>query len=187
MVRIGRRGDVGSGRYVRCYDKGLERGMHRGTWHRWEAELSGSCAEQVQHALVDSHADWLRTMVEIAFGCVDFRIGEKRRAVEARERVDWWAVLLDGVRTCCVRAERTLSTAAGKLSWLRNSVGPMVKALVETSGGRMADVFRRVFSETPEGSVERHVRDRRCEEILKLAGLMPGVGLQRRRAFACGA
>lgn len=71
-VNFGKRGDDGSGRYVRIYDKGLESKTEPiGQWVRWEAEFSGDVARKVLEAI--THPDDPADPLALCLGAVEFR------------------------------------------------------------------------------------------------------------------
>jgi hypothetical protein len=183
MVRIGRRGNEGSGRYVRAYDKGLEQGRERNQWQRLEAEFADSVAEQVGHALVHAGAGWVRTLAAMVAGSFDLRVGDRSQRVAARTRVVWWAEFVAGLDAVCVRAVRVLSTAAGKLRHLREAVAPTLVALCRENGGGALAVFRAVCRGVSRRAVDRQVRGGRAREVLELAGLVGQAGVQRAGVF----
>ena len=137
-VNLGRRGSDGSGRYVRCYDKGLESGEEPiGKWERFEAEFSKGCAQDVALAilLAGRPDEALREAFELACSAVDFRevrvrtrgksVGQMVYAKE-RPRAAWWEKIRGvGVRARPVR-ERKKPTLDGVSENARNAVRPLL-------------------------------------------------------------
>ena len=155
-VYIGKRGSEGSGRMVRCYDKGLEQGTGvPNQWHRWEVEFSGDVAAEVASFLGGS-VEWVEPAVSVALGAVDFKTVTGARDSCRRPRAEWWGGVVKFVRDQSLEpvqmmATRKRPTLAG---WRRNlvkavlptilamaeradcSVGDVVNALVEVSSVR---------------------------------------------------
>jgi hypothetical protein len=112
MVTLGRRGDSGSGRYLRIYDKNLESEGGRNCI-RWELELAGDYAKQFLEGLTSSTSteDAARYIGEIIGGCVDFRDAEgANRHSERMERLEWWQAILDEIGLSKLRAIRITPT-----------------------------------------------------------------------------
>ncbi len=171
MVRIGRRGNEGSGRYVRAYDKGLEQGRERNVWQRLETEFADSVAEQVGGVLAVCGDGWVRELARMVAGSFDLRSGDRSQRVETRRRVRWWGDFVSRLDVVCVRAVRVLSTAAGKLAHLRRAVAPTLVALVRESGVSSSLVLRSLCRGVSRAAVRRQVDGGRCREVLELAGL----------------
>lgn len=138
-VSIGRRGKLGSGRYVRCYDKGLETGdAPANRWHRWEVEFSGECAAKVAGDLVGSE-DWGQTLRAYALGAVDFRAVTGARDSCRRPRVDWWAEVItlfqhrdDAVVR--VRVGSRCRNYERSVRWLNRCVAPVLRTFAYKAG-----------------------------------------------------
>lgn len=134
MVTIGARGNLGSGRYVRVYDKGLETGTaDEGRWVRWECEFSDDCAREVVSALVAS-SDWRTEAMERALGAVDFREANGSVALARRPRSAWWRAVIEGLSVVRTTAKRLKSTLIGYTRWLGRSVWPSLTAFAENLG-----------------------------------------------------
>jgi DNA relaxase NicK len=151
---IGLRGNLGSGRMVRCYDKGLETGLSEqaGEWERWEAEFTGSkggVAEQVVRAIVDA-PDWTIAATKYALGAVDFQEVQKNRSTSgerARPRVQWWALLLAMIDTDKKRATRKAATLFTYAKHCERAVFPKLAYLSRISGESIDQVARRLIGE----------------------------------------
>lgn len=148
-VGIGRRGKDGSGRYVRCYDKGLETGTaSRGLWQRWETEFTGDCAEKCLNALVFQHragGDWQRVGLAMTFGSVDFLTGDRHQTLDRRERLPAWSRWLRNLATVRLTARRRLSTPDTLKAAAHRMFGPTVRAISEMTGRPWADVLAWMF------------------------------------------
>jgi hypothetical protein len=143
-VYFGKRGDAGSGRYVRIYDKGVESGQApSGAWHRFEVEFSGDVATQVGEMLQDNErADRLaQELAGIAFGSIDFRVDNGARTHKERPRVTWWAKFLDDVE-CEMLTERRSETRLNTFAaWLERCVCPTLLKLGSQTQDSLADVI----------------------------------------------
>lgn len=150
-VRLGSRGKHGSGRFVRCYDKGLETGeASANQWHRYEVEFSKETAATALtwilqgQVLKDSKygpiiskwrsweptEGWEISAAQCAMGAVDFRQNNGQAALSRRPRSKWWAALLGVVeptRICCRRVRRACLEATQ--AWVRKQVMPTVLAM----------------------------------------------------------
>jgi hypothetical protein len=162
-VYLGLRGGDGSGRMVRCYDKGLQTKAFTepGRWERWEAEFTrGPCmaadagganspvAHQVACKLIDA-PDWLPVAIEVAFGAVDFREGKGGDGIgiEDRPRPPWWAELLARVHTVVVYAKRSKARLIGYARWMERSVAPLLGTLAAKAGQSVAVVLEHIVKE----------------------------------------
>jgi hypothetical protein len=134
-----------SDRFVRVYDKGLERGWPiRGWWERFEAQIRGDLADESWHAIVESGDAWPVSAFDHMIGVVDFRMPVDRHAtVEERERPAWWSVYCDGrsgVRPSSIRDE---TDAVRFLRWVCSAVVPTLQAVRERLGVEsISDVVR---------------------------------------------
>jgi hypothetical protein len=131
MVTVGKRGDGGSGRYGRIYDKGLEtKLMPVGEWERFEVEFSGDCAQQVLMSWLES-GEPEQVLAETIMGSFDLRQVNGRRELSLRDRLAWWADLVRRVCTASVlvRAKPVAATLAGTVGWLRTAVVGRVREL----------------------------------------------------------
>lgn len=147
-VSLGRRGRLGSGRYVVVYEKGLESGTcGPGQWHRWEARFSQASAAMLVGALiVDTGETHLRAL---ALGAMDFldRPGARRRD---RQRASWWAAIIDGQEVRTVRPRRVRSTLDGVRHWIDTGVAGTLKTYALASGKNLAELVAELIGKDPE-------------------------------------
>jgi hypothetical protein len=140
-VYLGQRGNLGSGRMARIYDKGIESGACEAEeWTRFEVEFTGDVAAQ---AAVELFRGGLkdRELVSAAFGAFDFRAVTGRREKVRRPRLDWWASLLQGAELITWRARRVLADAAKWCDWVRSCVGRQVQEVAERVGSDVGSVL----------------------------------------------
>ncbi|MCC6580875.1 MAG: replication initiation factor domain-containing protein [Phycisphaeraceae bacterium] len=143
-VVFGQRGKLGSGRYVRVYDKSLETGDKPvGTWERFEAELTGDIAHEAALALF-SCTDWPRRAAEIALGCVDFREANGSTSLARRPRVAWWESLLGSIEPMPMVLQRKPSNLTKWVSWVRRNIGRTVVSMAQQTGETPAEVVQRL-------------------------------------------
>lgn len=135
MATTGQRGKNGSGRYLRCYDKGLEQKTHQpGEWVRWEVEFADHCADQAARLAIGGTWCSEKALIELALGVVDFRQVTGHRSLERRPRVAWWSELLQGVEPVRVTSERRIPNVESWSKWLQRCVGPQLETLAVVLG-----------------------------------------------------
>jgi hypothetical protein len=138
---VGRRGQNGSGRLGRIYDKGLESGQAAaGAWERFEVEFTSDCAAQVAHAITNA-TEWRRAATAMLLGAFEFRRVTGRRELQYRPLVTWWAKLVALVETRRAAMIRTPSTLTSYAAWIDRAVAPTLKAMAAISGTDYAGLF----------------------------------------------
>lgn len=141
-VYAGRRGKAGSGRLVRCYDKGLEsKTAPAGTWERFEAEFTRDTAHKAAIELVQAN-DWTDAAAGLALGSIDFR--ERRglsRALARRPRCSWWERVIRAVRLRRVVVTRRTPTLETYALWLRRAVAPMLARIAAETHRTVSSVW----------------------------------------------
>ena len=120
-INIGKRGKMGSGRYLRVYDKGLEQKTKQaGEWIRWEVELSDTCAQQfaTKFAIED---DAIETAISHALWVVEFRENNGSRMLARRPLASWYEEITQHVRRERVTAIRAKSTVETYARWVKTA------------------------------------------------------------------
>lgn len=177
-VTFGRRGDAGSGRYVRVYDKGLETGhVPEGQWERWEAEFSGDAAQEAACELFGEDNDAMfdaERAFGMAFGAAQFRVPGGR--LSRRALSPWFEKLTAGHKLVRVVASRSQSTYDGWRQWLVTSVAPKLYTLAD-----MFDVEPGRLLEVLVGSVEASRGAMSSQVILEALAVGPPGGCNDRR------
>lgn len=162
-VCFGKRGNDGSGRYVRVYDKGLETGERpEGTWERWEAELTGDVAADAAVRILGETGrpdgerptasdrpsgeptSWYHAAMSIALGCVEFREQNGSTALERRPLAAWWAALLENVRPVVIVAKRMPTSLERWTGWMRRCGMPTLVGMAAMTDEPVYQVMERL-------------------------------------------
>lgn len=158
-------GSTRSERFVRAYDKGLERGLSTPAWwERCEAEIRKDLADMSWRAIVAAGDEWVLAALEHLVGVVDFRVNATRHATLAElDRPAWWSEFClgrDGVRPAI---QRPPTDAAGFLHWIGRTVLPTIESVRERLGlSQRHEVWSLLEAENPlisAGGSELVVRD----------------------------
>jgi len=134
-VYFGARGKNGGGRFLRCYDKGLE-SDGRINAIRWECEFSKEKAAQVVFALyqTESLEEFCAVIGAYVGGCVDFVERRTEGKLRGAERLEWWQGIVDSLGESRLRNERRVRSVEGTRKWVRAAVFPSLKVLREALG-----------------------------------------------------
>lgn len=124
-VTFGRRGGMGSGKYLRVYDKNLE-SKGKFDCNRWECEFSQKKAQAVftwfvgADGKLDVFAGLCGAMIG---GCINFvqRTGEKH--INRLVVYEWWQEVKKLLGVLPVRIAKKVNTLAGTINWVKNQVG----------------------------------------------------------------
>lgn len=160
-VCIGRRGNLGSGRYLRVYDKGLEAGDRpAGQWERYEVEFSGDCAAEAAADVFRDVSGWEPRAWARVCGAVSFREDDSSNGELARRTLcAWWAEWIAGIEplpTVPTRVETTLQRHA---RWLRDTVLPTI--------ARLADATRLPWTDALLELVGHDVKPRAADKYMR--------------------
>ena len=144
---FGSRGENGSGKFVRFYDKTMQTaGESAGVEHhhtRYEVEFTGEIARDL-FADLTAAAD-LDTltgcMAQALGGAITFadRQGQRNGNTARFERFPWWVKLLDILGAVKYRVERHKTTIEDQFHWLKKQVAGVaakVRAVVNLQCGR---------------------------------------------------
>ena len=142
-VNFGRRGNDGSGKYLRVYDKFIESGQGMNAY-RWEIEYTQDYANQAFVKLASCSGDLAKFVSVIGgliAGAVDFkdpRGGETHLSRRARSK--WWGVirekLLDDIR---LRKSVVKSTLESMEKGIDRQYAPAIAVLVLSKGREYVD------------------------------------------------
>lgn len=166
-ITIGKRGNKGSGRYLRVYDKGLEtQTLDPGNWIRWESELSDDCAQQftLKYACENesiacclSHALWV----------VEFRQATGQR-LSRRPLAEWYESFTKSVRPEKVRAVRAKSTIESYANWIKTSVVPKLASISSITGETVGGVLHHIAGQfNPR---QEHIQCAKVRSVSKSLG-----------------
>jgi hypothetical protein len=177
-VYLGVRGANGSGRFVRCYDKGLEQGGRGGEWERLECEYTDDPATQVFAKLVSSD-DWIQfsdALIDAVFSSVDFR--EKAtttdRHLSRRPRLAFWTALA-AMRGLIIRTRAKLRPKLASVAqWLANGPIAALTAMASSAGVSVARLIAYFDNARPSPAFGRIAAEWHEEvRALKRAGVFP--------------
>ena len=174
---IGDRGKLGSGRYLRVYDKGLETQERAvGKWIRWEVELSNGPSNDACLALCDADCITVCALA-FAFGACDFRVNTGSKHLNRRPRCKWFDDLIKQVEpTRCVQT-RTKSTLHSMKRWMQTAVLPKLETLSAATGNRMDVLLSILFDEcTPD---PEHLEDPKVRALCIETGTDPAKAMER--------
>jgi hypothetical protein len=149
-VCFGRRGKMGTGKYLRVYDKKLEsKGLINSV--RWELELSDRYARGAFSRIVDSLGDtpdaqdrwcpqWTANVLGGLIGwAVDFRIrvgGEKN--LSRLERHPFWQSILDRLGRAVLAGRTALKSVPQAVDWVMRSVAGTLQMIRAALGEEVA-------------------------------------------------
>lgn len=154
-LRLGSRGENGSGRFVRIYDKELEsKGENYAV--RWEVEFTGDKAVAAFVALSGCNGDlemFGGVCGALVGGAVKFveRTGEKNLGRLALR--DWWAEIVEFLGSVTVRGRKRNTSVVKTASWINRSraalamvaeavgyevFGGWIRGVIEDGRGRMS-------------------------------------------------
>lgn len=180
-LTMGARGGNGSGRYVRVYDKGLERGEAPDERHRFEVEFTSDAAHQVfATASAVGRGQGVqafeRVLWERLLGAVSFTIGDRARSIRERTIAPWWSQLcglVETVRTVARRVARSVADAPTQLlnraRWLSQSAFQHLRAIASEMGGTTDDAMElveRIAGVRAEDQVRRFRRARLSPSVV---------------------
>lgn len=182
-VYLGQRGDNGSGRLARIYDKGLETGQcAEGRWERFELECTKQVAEKVAQALAYAEPErdcpttgrrcWRSLLRAYVVGAFEFRRVTGRREKDLRPLVDWWARVVSLVSKLEREVmERTPSDVTRYAQWIGRCVAPAFRRFAMDTGLSYEQVFSTLTGtieprDVEAGSVvEQIIRALRGEDV----------------------
>lgn len=142
-VCIGKRGNLGSGKYVRAYDKGLEAGdRDAGQWERFEVEFSSDAAAEVAVDVFSNVASWEERAWSRVCGVISFHHDDASNGELARRTpCQWWSDWLTGIKPIITRPIRAETTLLRHTRWLRDTVLPTIARLADAARLPWADAL----------------------------------------------
>lgn len=181
-ITFGRRGKMGSGCYVRAYDKGLE-SKGRINAIRLEVERTKEKANVAWRSLVDAIAVSEDTAVmclgQLVTGAVDFVQRGQAVHVERMPRLDWWASIVEQVGRVVVRFVRPLVTLQQSANSALRQYGSKLKRafVVAKAKGYSVEGMKRRLVDFIDGITGQDLDDR---EISPLEALLEPAALWQR-------
>lgn len=149
-IYIGQRGKLGSGRYIRFYDKGMQTGTApKDTWMRFEVEYSDECAQRVLAQLIEKPDD-NKLWHGIALGAVDFRENNGQERLARRPRCAWWEWWLQAASPAMAKIRRAPVCGMRKARWMAGQVLAGSAALAKAVGMKTAHEFNDALSRLVE-------------------------------------
>jgi hypothetical protein len=149
-------------KYLRFYDKGLERNEKAGqanpageSWHL-EAELKGDRAARFAEDFASAQGvDAIAELVSgVVIGCVDFRDGDRKTQRSRRNRLDWWADFVGEVEPVIYKVEPNTTNVITHAEWLRRCVVPTLKRLQDDLGLGVDQFVEEIGSDVPRAEGE---------------------------------
>lgn len=131
QVMFGRRGEKGSGKYLRIYDKALESKGEKDCI-RYEVEFTQDKAQQVFKKLCKTQGDieaFATLCGSLVGGCVNFvkRTGDKN--IGRLDVYEFWSIIRDTIGSLVIRAEKKVNNLTGVLEWTQRQVAPSLACL----------------------------------------------------------
>jgi len=166
-INIGKRGKDGSGRYVRCYDKGLEQGtMPRGKHVRYETEYANEAAQQVYMALIGASGP-RRALAEFALGGIAMVHRAKFDRRKGATPTAAWKWLEDAVGEAQLVVRIETKRAKDRLRWFMHG-GPAkaMQQVLQAVGGDMERAWDLMVSQAG--------RKKPCPALALELGIMLG-------------
>lgn len=129
-------GSTRSERFMRVYDKGLERGLAvPAWWERCEAEIRKDLADASWKGIAAAGANWVAEAFDHLVGVVDFRSESSRHATLAElTRPKWWDKYCNERQGIRPPTQRESTDANGFLQWISRTVLPTIESVRERLG-----------------------------------------------------
>ncbi len=132
-VDFGTRGDNGSGKFLRVYDKALESEGEKDCI-RWEVEFSKQRAHKVFEKLseITTIAGFATLCGSLVAGCITFvkRTGEKN--IGRLKVYDFWKMIQETLGTLIIRIDIKLCDIGGMYQYIYRQVSPTMATLRNT-------------------------------------------------------
>lgn len=176
-INIGKRGKLGSGRYLRVYDKGLEqKTAEAGEWIRWEVELSDTCAQQFADKFA-TQDNAIETALSHALWVVEFREKTGSRMLARRPLATWFEDFTEHVRRERLTAVRAKSTVESYTRWVRTAVVPKLETIARITRTPLGGVIKYIAGEVHHNP--DHVNCPKVRTIARSMGVDPRTIKQR--------
>lgn len=128
---LGKRGKVGGGKYLVCYDKSKESNGERDCI-RTELSFYGQLARQAFDNLsMVEVEDWLKLIPAYIFGAVDFRDKTVSPRADRCPRLQWWEEFVNNRQGFKLSREKVKITYERAVRWLQKQVAPTLALVAE--------------------------------------------------------
>jgi len=131
---FGRRGQNGSGKYLRCYDKKLESDGEKDCV-RWEIEFSQKKSQKVFIALSGCEGDivvFATICGALIGGCISFVHRNGDRNINRLDVYDFWQLITESLGKLTIRIEKIQNTLTGVIEWTERQVAPSLACVRKT-------------------------------------------------------
>jgi DNA relaxase NicK len=157
---IGRRGDNGSGKVIRCYNKYLESKGEIDA-NRIEAEFSEHYSKNAFAKLIDFPvSSWPEVILALMTGAVDFIDRSSSEVVADCVRLDWWSAIVDDVGRIRVSKPRKKKTIKKAIDWVERQVLPTLAMVIgyhfESTQMDVQELFWEMFLRGEKRMTEVH-------------------------------
>jgi len=176
MITFGRRGNSGSGRYFRIYDKELESdGENKAV--RYELELSGDRAKAAFATLVACGKDEIavaKCMGNFIGGSIDFLKRHEKPQEKNLERFDrwqWWDTILEKIGQAKLRVYREPKTMAKAVEYIDRQTTATLQMIKRTYGPEMFTNWLESLVDGPSRLKREHLRAIADHQAAKHGGL----------------
>ena len=150
-LAFGRRGQNGSGKYLRVYDKNLESDGEVDSI-RWEVEFSKDKASKVcaRLAFSNDYEDWCAIQGALVGGSIDFvdRGLKLEKNLSRLTRLPFWERVVSALGSYRIRGEVPVRTVDSVENWVKRSVSSSLAMLRSAYG---SDAFDDWLEDTLEG------------------------------------
>lgn len=129
-VAFGKRGKMGSGKYVRIYDKGIQSGGAKDCI-RIEAEYHKFRADEVARSLAAAEpCQYHRLILGWLKGTISFIDRKVAECPKDCPLLPWWAAIFSNVDRVCFRPKVVVRSFEKSLEWLETQVAPTFEMVV---------------------------------------------------------
>lgn len=127
-VAFGRRGQNGSGKYLRIYDKKLE---SKGEIDaiRMELELSNERARTAVDMILGSGPNVAQTLGSMVGGAIDFVHRDGKTHLDRMKRYDWWQSIIDRLGRARIAGKRVHKRVERSRDYVHRQVGGTLQML----------------------------------------------------------
>ena len=133
QVNFGTRGDSGSGRYLRVYDKMLESDCDNKAI-RWELELTKQKSRVIFRYLssLNSESDFLKAVGSFVGGSIDFVYRGDHQHISRMPRYSFWQNIINILGRSCFKNERKSKSMDDVKVWFKSQIAPSLAMIRES-------------------------------------------------------